>query len=95
MKWKNVLLKALLPRQFLENLAPNMGLEPRDVRGKQGKQGVRMSLDNGTVKVVVQQRGTGAYAIFIYKNGETMATFNNFDLSKVVKPANEKLMEIR
>lgn len=95
MNWKNVLLKALLPRQLLENLAPNMGLEPKDVRGKQEKQGVKMTLDNGTIKVVVQQRGTGAYAIFIYKNGENVATFNNYDLSKVVKPANEKLMEIK
>tara|TARA_Y100000816_G_C25915787_1_gene477598 strand:+ start:481 stop:768 length:288 start_codon:yes stop_codon:yes gene_type:complete len=95
MNWKNVLLKALLPRQFLENLAPNMGLEPKDVRGKQGKQGVRMSLDNGTVKVVVQQGGLGAYTVFIYKNNQMEDNFKNFDLSKLVNPANEKIMELR
>ena len=95
MKWKNVLLKALLPREFLENLAPNMGLKAKDVKGKQGKQGVRMTLDNGTIRVLLQQRGTGAYAIFIYKNNENVATFNDFDLSTVVRDANDKLDELR
>lgn len=91
MNWKNILLKMLLPRQFMEHFAFKLGLDASAVKGGHGKAGIKMFIDFGDKRLELLQKGRGGFTIFIREKNMVVERLGNYNLEKLLKPVEEAL----